>query len=173
MPDERWDNDELRQLRQVRGADFEAVGVSSLQMHPDSGATVVGDDDDDDDDGGSEPFVCAADATTLCLNRGRFRVRLSWSDFDERTGLGQVVPYFADDSGLFWFFAADNWELLVKVLDGCGFNGRYWVFAAATTNVAYELEVADSLTGARRTYPNPLGRASPAIIDTGTFDVCP
>lgn len=37
VPDERWDNDELRQLRQVRGADFEAVDVTSLRVHPDSG----------------------------------------------------------------------------------------------------------------------------------------
>jgi len=37
VPDERWDNDVLRELRQVRGADFEAVDVSSLMLHPDSG----------------------------------------------------------------------------------------------------------------------------------------
>jgi hypothetical protein len=36
-PDERWDNDMLRELRQVTGADFEAVDVSSLMIHPDSG----------------------------------------------------------------------------------------------------------------------------------------
>ena len=36
-PDERWDNDILRQLRRVTGADFEAVDVSTLQLHPDSG----------------------------------------------------------------------------------------------------------------------------------------
>jgi hypothetical protein len=36
-PDERWDNDILRQLRVVAGADFEAVDVSSLLLDPDSG----------------------------------------------------------------------------------------------------------------------------------------
>ena len=36
-PDERWDNDVLRQLRNVTGADFEAVESASLQLHPDSG----------------------------------------------------------------------------------------------------------------------------------------
>lgn len=36
-PDDRWDNDVLRQLRQVRGSDFEAVDVSSLMVEPDSG----------------------------------------------------------------------------------------------------------------------------------------
>lgn len=36
-PDARWDNDMLRQLRTVTGADFEAVDVTSLQLDPDSG----------------------------------------------------------------------------------------------------------------------------------------
>jgi hypothetical protein len=37
VPDERWDNDVLHELHRVRGADFEAVDVSSLMVHPDSG----------------------------------------------------------------------------------------------------------------------------------------
>ena len=36
-PDERWDNDMLRELKQVYGSDFEAVDVSSLMIDPDSG----------------------------------------------------------------------------------------------------------------------------------------
>lgn len=36
-PDERWDNDVLRELRRVSGADFEAVDVSSLMVDIDSG----------------------------------------------------------------------------------------------------------------------------------------
>ncbi len=35
-PDERWDNDELRELRALTGSDFEAVDVSSLMVDPDS-----------------------------------------------------------------------------------------------------------------------------------------
>lgn len=42
VPDEHWDNDELRQLGRVHGSDFEAVDVSSLMVHPDSGQTRVG-----------------------------------------------------------------------------------------------------------------------------------
>jgi hypothetical protein len=38
-PDERWDNDILRELKQVVGADFEAVDVSSLLVDPNSGET--------------------------------------------------------------------------------------------------------------------------------------
>lgn len=37
VPDERWNNQILRELHQVEGAAFEAVDVSSLQIEPDSG----------------------------------------------------------------------------------------------------------------------------------------
>jgi hypothetical protein len=36
-PDERWNNDVLRELRQVKGSAFEAVDTSSLMLNPNSG----------------------------------------------------------------------------------------------------------------------------------------
>ncbi len=36
-PDDRWDNDVLRQLSRIVGGDFEAVDVSSMMVDPDSG----------------------------------------------------------------------------------------------------------------------------------------
>lgn len=36
-PDPRWDDDMLRELKQLQGRDFEAVDVASLQLAPDSG----------------------------------------------------------------------------------------------------------------------------------------
>jgi hypothetical protein len=36
-PHASWNDDELRQLRQIKGSDFEAVDVSSLMSEPDSG----------------------------------------------------------------------------------------------------------------------------------------
>ncbi len=117
-----------------------------------------------------EALGCLAGADTLCLNGGRFHVAVDWRDFAGNTGVAEVVPFGADDSGLLWFFGPDNWEMLVKVLDGCGFNDRFWVFAAATTNVEYHLVVTDTRTGATEEYSNELGVASPAITDTGAFD---
>jgi hypothetical protein len=117
--------------------------------------------------------ACAAGATTLCLQGGRFRVEVSWQDFAGHTGPGQVVPVDSASSGLFWFFSPDNWELMVKVLNGCAFNNRYWVFSAATTSVAYTLTVEDTRTGARREYRNRSGVPSPAITDTAAFATCP
>lgn len=115
---------------------------------------------------------CVADELTLCRNGGRFKVRTHWRDFEDQTGDGRTVPFGSDDSGLFWFFAADNWEILVKVLDGCGVNDRVWVFAAATTNVEYTLEVTDTVTGEVERYRNPLGNQADAITDTSAFASC-
>ena len=36
VPDERWDNDVLRELAEIRGADFEAIDVRTLIIDPDS-----------------------------------------------------------------------------------------------------------------------------------------
>jgi len=120
-----------------------------------------------------DPTVCFNTATTHCLNGGRFQVEVDWRDFGGGTGPGRVLPFMSDDSGLFWFFDADNWEMLVKVLDGCGLNNRYWVFASATTDVAYTLTITDTQNGTVSQYSNPLGTAADAITDTDAFATCP
>ena len=120
----------------------------------------------------SAAAACAADATHLCLQKGRFRVEASW-DANGSPGAGQAVPGASADSGLLWFFAPDNWELMVKVLDGCALNGHYWVYAAGTTTVHYVLTVTDTLTGSVVHYENPAGTAAAAITDSGAFQTCP
>ena len=82
------------------------------------------------------------------------------------------MPY-ATESGMFWFFDRDNIEVVVKVIDGCGLNDRYWVYAAATTDVAYTLTVTDTAQDRTKTYTNLLGTASPAITDSAAFATCP
>lgn len=116
---------------------------------------------------------CIEDEATVCLQRGRFRLQLDWQDFAEETGQGRVVPADSDNSALLYFFAPDNWEMLVKVIDGCDFNNHFWVFAAATTNVQYRLTVTDVQSGVTRFFDNTLGVSSPAITDTSAFATCP
>ncbi len=108
-------------------------------------------------------------ADSLCLSSERFQVEVTWRDFAGQTGNAEVVPFRSDDSGLLWFFDSDNWEMLVKVLDGCPLNGHFWVFAAATANVEYTLTVTERATGLQRSYENALGVASPATTDTQAF----
>ncbi|REJ85874.1 MAG: hypothetical protein DWQ30_01585 [Acidobacteria bacterium] len=118
---------------------------------------------------GVEP--CFDGPTTLCLNDDRFEVSVQWENFEGAVGDGMSVP-LSGDSGLMYFFEPDNLELLIKVLDGCGFNGRFWVFFAATTNVEFTVTVTDSLTGDSETYFNPLGQPADAVTDTDAFDTC-
>lgn len=119
------------------------------------------------------PSSCAPGATTMCLNNDRFQVEVDWRDFNGNTGSGNVVPVASDDSGLFWFFSPDNWEMLIKVLDGCSITDHFWVFAAATTNVEYTIRVTDTETSLSKTYFNPLGNSASAITDTSALPVCP
>jgi hypothetical protein len=115
---------------------------------------------------------CVPSATRLCLDDNRFQVDVRWENFTGVKGSGQVVPFGSADSGIFYFFSPNNWELLIKVLNGCGINNRLWVYAAATTDVEYTLVVTDNWTGRTKTYLNRLGVSSPAITDGGAFDTC-
>jgi hypothetical protein len=124
-------------------------------------------------DAGSAGCHNPPSTTRLFLDRGRFEARVSWRDFDGNAGAGRAAAPASDGSGIFWFFSPQNWELSVKVIDACAFNGRFWVFAAATTNVGYNLEVTDTRSGRTVRYENLPGRRAPAITDTSAFDTCP
>ncbi|MEM1178034.1 MAG: GDSL-type esterase/lipase family protein [Acidobacteriota bacterium] len=114
-----------------------------------------------------EEFVCVVDDESLCLNQSRFQVRARWADFDGNTGVGRAVP-LTSDTGYFWFFSPTNVEVMVKVLDGLGFNNAYWVFFGALTNVELEVEVTDTMTGEQVLYTNPLGNFG-SRADTSAF----
>ena len=118
------------------------------------------------------PGPCVPGPTTLCVNGGRFRVQMDWATPDGRTGSATALPQ-TSDTGMFWFFSANNVEAIVKVVNGCSFNQRYWVFAAGLTNVAVSLRVTDTQSGILRTYTNAQGNAFQPIQDTAAFPTCP
>jgi len=115
---------------------------------------------------------CQPGPDTLCLNGGRFKVEATWTTSAGTDGVGHAVPLTAD-TGYLWFFNAANVEVVIKVLDGCGLNNRYWVFAAGLTNVRVELTVTDTQSGASKVYVNPANTKFVAIQDTGAFATCP
>ncbi|MEO1086905.1 MAG: CHRD domain-containing protein, partial [Acidobacteriota bacterium] len=108
----------------------------------------------------------------LCLNEDRFQVTVEYETPDGASGRGVAVEGTAD-SGFFYFFADDNIELDIKVLNGCGFNNYYWVFAAGTTNVGVDITVVDTQNGQIMTYNNPVGSTFETILDTEAFLTCP
>lgn len=117
---------------------------------------------------------CPASATdVLCLEDERFAVRTRWrTRFGTRDKASKVQGVNSEDSGLFYFFDENNWEMLVKVLDGCPINNRFWVFSAATTNVELIITVTDTQEQEVQTYFNPQNAVVP-IQDTNAFATCP
>ena len=108
---------------------------------------------------------------------GRFEVTLDWRDSTGHSGRARLARGSQPGSGagqsaIFSFFDDDNWEVLVKVLDGCAINDHHWVFASASTDLEYVLTIEDGETGASVSYRNELGQASPAITDTTALATC-
>ena len=115
---------------------------------------------------------CVPGADRFCFSDGRFQVDVTWESQTGDTGVGMAGGLETPDSGVFYFFEQNNWELLVKVIDGCAITDHFWVFAAATTDQQYTLTVTDTVTGAVKQYFNPLGERAPAIADTAAFATC-
>ncbi len=111
--------------------------------------------------------TCVPSDTSLCLNNGRFRVAVAWTDFAGHSGAGTAVG-LTGDTGYFWFFSSNNVELTVKALDARTLNGRFWVFYGALSNVQYDMTVTDTLTGVVNTYSNPASRFA-SVGDTNGF----
>jgi hypothetical protein len=125
-------------------------------------------------------FPVAADcgvstSTTLCL-QGRFSIRAKYRVGGPGTaeGIAQTVPCGSCvGSGVFWFFNIQNWELMIKAINGCPANDHFWIFNAGLTNLFFRVEVLDVVGGAQRIYFNYAGPPAPAITDTAAFATCP
>jgi hypothetical protein len=115
---------------------------------------------------------CTPNATTLCVDDQpgdrRFKVQVTF----QGTSNGNAVPLSSlgvNSGGLFWFFGPSNPELLIKVLNGCGLNNKYWIFWSAGTDVALTLTVTDTVRGQSKTYTNPQGTAAKPVQDTSAL----
>ena len=113
--------------------------------------------------------LCVPDAQTLCLSDNRFKVTAT---YQSGAGSATAIPG-TSDTGQFWFFSASNVEMVIKVLNGCGINNRYWVFAGGLTNVQVTMTVADMSNGTIKTYVNPQSTPFQPIQDTSAFATCP
>jgi|CXWL01.1.fsa_nt_gi hypothetical protein len=154
--DRRWDNDVLNPaFGALRASDFEVI---ELGWQPDDGPPPP-------------PPSCTASDTTLCLRDGRYRVEASWRRTNGTNGPAHALALTAN-AGTFWFFAPQDPELLIRVVDGCSANGNVWVFAAGVTNVRVDITVTDTTTGAVKQYVNPQRRLFRTVQDTHAFG-CP
>ena len=122
-------------------------------------------------DGGCPGGTLAPDAVLTIDDQpgdGRFRATVSYqtSQGGGFQGSGHAVSLASAGfarGGAFWFFGADNPEMLLKVLNGCAANHHYWVYYSAGTNVGMTTTVTDTSTGAVWTRTNAdLHPAEPA-----------
>jgi hypothetical protein len=90
-----------------------------------------------------------------------------WRTSDGAAGIAQTRPD-TPDTGAFWFFTANNIELVVKVVDGRPANGHFWVFGAALSDVEYAVEVVDTVNGVLWTHHNAQGTLA-SYADTAAF----
>ena len=117
--------------------------------------------------------ACAGSPATLCLQDGRFEVTVDWATAAGRSGTGQPVA-LSTESGYFTFFVEANVEILVRVIDGCDYNSRYWVFAAGLTDVATHITIRDTLhPEALFVRESPLGTLFEPILDIDAVATCP
>lgn len=119
-------------------------------------------------------LFCSPSPGTLCLS-SRFLVTARFRTGPQSNPESAATPVACTNagSGLFWFFNADNWEVMVKTIDGCSLNSAFWVFTAATTDVFYRMEVYDVRSGINRIYFNYPGPPAPAVTDVNAFATCP
>jgi hypothetical protein len=117
---------------------------------------------------GTCTFSGFARQNQICL-QNRFAVRII-NVTNSQSGVATPVRFGSEDSAFFWFFGDQNYEVVVKVLNACVLNGRYWVFAAGLTDQGYRIEVRDTLPGGTtKAYTNTLGNRAPATTDTNAF----
>lgn len=115
---------------------------------------------------------CLSSSRNLCLNDDRFRVSMTYRDFEGGSGFGRAIQ-LTEDSGTFYFFDSDNVEIIIKVLDACvaPFH-HFWVFTTGLTNLSTTLSVTDTWAQTTRTYTNDLGNPFQLVRDTSAFATC-
>jgi hypothetical protein len=118
------------------------------------------------------PSACGDDPGRLCLEAGAFSVELHARDQRSKAeGRGVAMPQ-NDISGYFSLpsLTGDegNPEVFVKVLDGRGVNGYFWLFYSGLTDLEYTVTVTDHRTGERKQYVKPAGSKCGGF-DTNAF----
>ena len=147
---------------------LQALGNDDGRVHV---SVVSGDRFEYADVAPNDSFIVSRLQSEVLVRGGRFLVTLDWKS--QLGTEGAALPVFtSEDSTLLQFFSRDNWEMVVKVLDGCPINGFFWVYFGGPTDVEFTLTVTDLLTGVSKDYFNPLGTAAPAVRDIGAFPTC-
>lgn len=116
---------------------------------------------------------CVPGPEIACLLGSRFKVEVQWTDFSSVTRNAHVASAGTSDTALFYWTNPNNWELLIKGINACTLNNKFWIYFAAATNVGYRVTVTDTQAGGSpKVYTNALGNLAQATNDINAFS-CP
>jgi hypothetical protein len=108
---------------------------------------------------------CAATASALLLDGGRFRVEVEFrSPTTQLLTTAQAVQ-LSDESGFFWFSEPGKPEVFTKVLDACNGSGQVSILTGGVTDLELVERVTDLATGATWEKKNPSGQIFTAQSD--------
>ncbi len=120
-----------------------------------------------DDGNPDKPPVCEPEGPGIELEAGH-RIDMCFQTPDGEIGRARDWGLRSRSSALLHFFDRENAEVLVKVLDGCNVNGHHWVFAAAATDLAFQL-VVTAPDGQRWMHRNSDGDTAKPRADAAAF----
>lgn len=109
--------------------------------------------------------VLQATDTVLPLQNSFFNIRVTWETPEGVSGVGHAVQ-LSEETGYFWFLDPSGPEIVIKVVNACFFNNRFWLFVGGLTNIKVVVTVTDVFSGASRRYVNPQGSPFQPIQDT-------
>ncbi len=154
-------------------ADIKAYGIRLAVNHPDPDPDPdPGPDPDPDPDPeppSDEGYTDCVPQTTPLVFDGGFNVQLCYETPRGEIGEGKGGIWASGESGLLWFFHRGNAEVLVKVLNGCAYNGHRWVFVAPVTDIAFNLYVTDGVSEPW-SHHNRQGEVATPARDTFAFE---
>ncbi len=127
------------------------------------------------------PTTCVPGPETACLFDGLFKVEGSMQnfanppvDFTTRVMSFPGSRAESDQAVFFESFDAGNFEVGVKMVNGCGFPEghslhNYWAFFGGLTNAATEMRITDTVTGQVYSWSNPARSFPQTLGDTAAF----
>lgn len=125
--------------------------------------------------------ICNKGAAIACLLDGRFQVEGVMKDFqsppEKHTAKVMSFPDVraeSDQAVFFHSFKAGNFEVGVKMVDGCGLDEghplrAYWAFFGGLTNAETRIEIEDTVTGQVYEWRNGAGNFPLTLGDTNAF----
>lgn len=95
-------------------------------------------------------------------------------NYAEGFGQGQVMSFNGrkaanDESAFSYFTDPNNFEMGLKMLDGCSLDNHFWVFISGPTNDQWMVNILDTVNGNVWSARNELNHLTSTIADTSAF----